>query len=109
MARITVEDCLDHVDNRFDLVLVGSKRARQLAHGVEPLLPWENDKPTVMALREIAAGLVKPETLAEADRAFDAEDAAEALERALAEELGIRDPDEEEAKAVSKPNNADSP
>jgi DNA-directed RNA polymerase subunit omega len=58
MARITVEDCLDHVDNRFDLVLLATKRARQLANGVEPLLKWENDKPTVMALREIAEGLV---------------------------------------------------
>jgi DNA-directed RNA polymerase subunit omega len=108
MARITVEDCLDHVDNRFDLVLVGSKRARQLAHGVEPLLPWENDKPTVMALREIAAGLVKPETLAEAERAFDAEDAAEALERALAEELGMRDLDEDDVRPASKSSSADS-
>jgi beta-glucosidase len=43
MARITVEDCLAHVDNRFDLVLLASKRARQLANGVEPVLPWEND------------------------------------------------------------------
>ena len=58
MARITVEDCLDHVDNRFDLVLLATKRARQLVNGVDPLVPWENDKPTVVALREIAAGLV---------------------------------------------------
>ncbi len=54
MARITVEDCLDNVDNRFHLVLVASRRARQLAMGIEPLVPWENDKPTVVALREIA-------------------------------------------------------
>lgn len=54
MARVTVEDCLDKVDNRFQLVLLASKRARQLARGAEPLLEWENDKPTVMALREIA-------------------------------------------------------
>ena len=59
MARITVEDCLNHVDNRFDLVIVGSKRARQLATGgKEPLVPAENDKPTVIALREIEAGLI---------------------------------------------------
>ncbi|MEJ2426340.1 MAG: DNA-directed RNA polymerase subunit omega [Candidatus Thiodiazotropha sp.] len=58
MARVTVEDCMDYVDNRFDLVLLATKRARQLVHGVEPLLPWENDKPTVMALREIADGLI---------------------------------------------------
>ena len=55
MARVTVEDCLSKVDNRFQLVLVASKRARQLAMGVEPLVPWENDKHTVVALREIAA------------------------------------------------------
>ena len=58
MARVTVEDCLDYVDNRFDLVLLATKRARQLVNGVDPLLPWENDKPTVMALREIAEGLI---------------------------------------------------
>lgn len=57
MARITVEDCLEHVDNRFELVLTATKRARQLAMtGAEPLVPWQNDKPTVVALREIAQG-----------------------------------------------------
>lgn len=57
MARVTVEDCLDHVDNRFELVLVASKRARQLARqGMEPTVEWDNDKPTVVALREIAVG-----------------------------------------------------
>jgi DNA-directed RNA polymerase subunit omega len=54
MARITVEDCLDKVDNRFNLVLAASRRARQLAMGAQPLVAWENDKPTVIALREIA-------------------------------------------------------
>ena len=63
MARVTVEDCLEHVDNRFDLVLLASKRARQLTNGVDPLLPWENDKATVVALREIAEGLVDEETV----------------------------------------------
>lgn len=58
MARITVEDCLEHVENRFDLVLLASRRARQIAQGADPLVPAENDKPTVLALREIAAGLV---------------------------------------------------
>ena len=59
MARVTVDDCLGAVENRFELVLVASRRARQLASGnKEALLPWDNDKPTVMALREIAAGLV---------------------------------------------------
>lgn len=54
MARVTVEDCLENVDNRFQLVLIATKRARQLVSGQEAHLPWENDKPTVMALREIA-------------------------------------------------------
>ncbi|PCJ13918.1 MAG: DNA-directed RNA polymerase subunit omega [Gammaproteobacteria bacterium] len=55
MARVTVEDCLENVDNRFDLVLVASRRARQLATGgKEPMVEWENDKATVVALREIA-------------------------------------------------------
>jgi len=59
MARVTVEDCLDHVDNRFQLVMVATKRARQLAIGnADPLVEWENDKPTVVALREIAEGLI---------------------------------------------------
>lgn len=75
MARVTVEDCLDQLDNRFELVLVAAKRARQLATGgKEPGLPWENDKPTVMALREIAAGQVTREILTakpEEDEPFD--------------------------------------
>jgi DNA-directed RNA polymerase subunit omega len=72
MARITVEDCLENVDNRFDLVLVASKRARQIATGgKEPLVPWENDKPTVVALREIAEGLVDSAILDEADEVED--------------------------------------
>lgn|SRR5690554_4222368 len=59
MARITVEDCLEKVDNRFQLVMISSKRARQLqTGGKEPLVPEDNDKPTVIALREIAEGLV---------------------------------------------------
>lgn len=58
MARITVEDCLQHVDNNFDLVLKAAKRARDIAHGAQPLVPEEGDKPTVIALREIAEGIV---------------------------------------------------
>lgn len=65
MARVTVEDCLDKVDNRFELVLVATKRARQIAKGADPLLPWENDKPTVVALREIADNLVDASILDE--------------------------------------------
>jgi len=64
MARVTVEDCLEHVENRFELVMVASKRARQLSvQGKEPKVPWENDKPTVVALREIAANLIDPKAL----------------------------------------------
>jgi DNA-directed RNA polymerase subunit omega len=58
MARITVEDCLDRVDNRFELVLIAARRARDLALGREALVPWENDKPTVVALRELAEGKI---------------------------------------------------
>ena len=61
MARITVEDCLDNVDNRFELVLTATKRARQIANGAEILLEEDNDKPTVIALREIAEGLINAE------------------------------------------------
>lgn len=61
MARITVEDCLETIDNRFELVLTATKRARQIAHGSEPMVREENDKPTVLALREIAAGLIDSE------------------------------------------------
>ena len=59
MARVTVQDCLEKVDNRFSLVLVASKRARQIATGgKDPYVEWESDKPTVVALREIAEGYV---------------------------------------------------
>ena len=61
MARITVEDCLDNVDNRFELVLTATKRARQIANGADPLVDEENDKPTVIALREIAEGFINSE------------------------------------------------
>ena len=73
MARITVEDCLEHVDNRFDLVLLAARRARQIAQGADPLVPAENDKPTVIALREIAENLVSINTMdeMEAQREFE--------------------------------------
>jgi len=58
MARLTIEDCLNHINNRFELVLLASKRARQIIAGAEPLVPIENDKPTVIALREIAEGKI---------------------------------------------------
>ena len=65
MARVTVEDCLDKIGNRFQLVLVATKRARQIAHGKAPLVAEENDKPTVLALREIADGVVDESILTE--------------------------------------------
>jgi DNA-directed RNA polymerase subunit omega len=65
MARVTVEDCLEHVDNRFQLVLVATKRARQLAVGHDPLVPRNNDKDTVIALREIAEGKITKDILIE--------------------------------------------
>lgn len=61
MARITVEDCLSRVDNRFELVLTATKRARQIGHGASPLVDEQNDKPTVLALREIAEGFIDSE------------------------------------------------
>ena len=64
MARITVEDCLDNVDNRFELVMLSSKRARAIATGgKEPLVNEDSDKPTVIALREIAEGLISREEI----------------------------------------------
>ena len=68
MARITVEDCLDNIDNIFEMVLVAAKRARRIAHGAAPLVELENDKPTVLALREIADGHVTPAILDEVEQ-----------------------------------------
>jgi DNA-directed RNA polymerase subunit omega len=74
MARITVEDCLDNVDNRFELVMLATRRARQLAGGrVDPLVPEEDDKATVIALREIAEGLINDEMLDVHDAASEDE------------------------------------
>ncbi len=64
MARITVEDCLEKIPSRFDLILMASKRARQLSTtSRDPLVEWDNDKPTLVALREIEKGLLDKETL----------------------------------------------
>ncbi|MEN8107130.1 MAG: DNA-directed RNA polymerase subunit omega [Pseudomonadota bacterium] len=79
MARVTVEDCLENVDNRFQLVLVATKRARQLANGTEPFVAWENDKPTIVALREIADGLITPAILDEPVKLGIEEELAELL------------------------------
>jgi len=83
MARITVEDCLEQIDNRFEMVLTATKRARQIANGAEPMVEEANDKPTVIALREIADGLVDPERV----DVIQAEiEAAEAFESPLEED-----------------------
>ncbi len=82
MARVTVEDCLENVDNRFELIMVSSKRARQLATGgKEPKVAWENDKCTVVALREIAAGLIDASILTE--RPVDVEELLEEAVEAI--------------------------
>ena len=87
MARVTVEDCLDHVDNRFELVLLASKRARQLTNGKEATLDWENDKPTVLALREISEGKITVKILEEMAAAEKrAREVAEAEETTAANE-----------------------
>ena len=78
MARLTVEDCLPLIGNRFDIVLVASRRARQLELGAEPLVDAKKDKPTVIALREIAAGLMNQEILDEIEAKQKAEEEYEA-------------------------------
>ncbi|MBT3347837.1 MAG: DNA-directed RNA polymerase subunit omega [Thiotrichales bacterium] len=77
MARVTVEDCLEQIDNRFDMTLIAAERARQISLGGAPLVPEDNDKPTVIALREIAAGLINREILD--DITAKAKDAANAM------------------------------
>jgi DNA-directed RNA polymerase subunit omega len=93
MARITVEDCLDNVDNRFELVMVSSKRARQIqTGGKDPMVSADKDKPTVIALREIAEGHINAEILVSKPRAEIDESAMEAEVTALAEaEAAIND------------------
>ena len=81
MARVTVEDCLENVDNRFELVMVASKRARLIATGgKDPLVAEESDKPTVIALREIAEGLVTADILIREDEIEAEEELAEVME-----------------------------
>ncbi|MBP6596988.1 MAG: DNA-directed RNA polymerase subunit omega [Arenimonas sp.] len=87
MARITVEDCLSVVDNRFELVLMASKRARQLAKGVEPVLDnsEHQDKPTVLALREIASRKIDQKLIDDVEKSERERAEREALEWAAAE------------------------
>ncbi len=109
MARITVEDCLENVENRFELVMIASRRARQLqTGGKDPLVPWDNDNPTVVALREIAAKLIDRSILNEAynEPAEELRDfvEAEALRKArheitIEEAMDAEMIEDEEAKA----------
>ncbi len=85
MARVTVQDCLDHIDNRFELVRIASKRARQLANGMEPTVDWDNDKPTVVALREIAAGNINADVLEEISAREHAEESLVSEEELIGE------------------------
>lgn len=80
MARVTVEDAVDRIGNRFDLILVAARRARQLAvQGKEPLVETKNEKPTVIALREIENGKIDAARLDEEDRLVQQQQEAEEL------------------------------
>jgi len=109
MARITVEDCLDNVENRFDLVMIASKRARQLqTGGKDALVSEDNDKPTVVALREIAEGLVDSSILTNT-REEETKDSLEAVEAAAAAAAKSDDISIEEAmNAVLIPEASDA-
>jgi len=115
MARVTVEDCLDKVDNRFELVLVATKRARQIANGKEPLVDWENDKPTVVALRELADGLIDPKELDKAEEVAEevieggVEITAEDMEIVPGIEPQVRDTAAEGQQVESAPAPATAP
>ncbi|MCB1666840.1 MAG: DNA-directed RNA polymerase subunit omega [Porticoccaceae bacterium] len=101
MARITVEDCLENVDNRFELVMVSAKRARQISTGgKEPLVPWENDKPTVVALREIEEGLITADILTEVDQSDEELFAMDMLEASF--DVGTDGQTEGEAELAAK-------
>jgi DNA-directed RNA polymerase subunit omega len=89
MARITVEDCLERIPNMFQLVLVAAKRARQLANGAHAMVDWENDKPTVVALREIAEGYITEEILTQRDQPVE-----DLLELAVAQAPPVMPPED---------------
>ncbi len=93
MARITVEDCLEVVNNRFELVMMAAKRARQLANGVDPTLDnsEDDDKPTVLALREIAARSIDDELIDRVEKSERERKEREALEWAAAEVVADED------------------
>lgn len=98
MARITVEDCLEQVDNRFNLVLIASKRARQISRGKEPHVAAEQDKATVIALREVAAGFITADILTEDE--VDPMDAFETTEELLADDAPVAEIEDEDDLAA---------
>ena len=98
MARLTVEDCLDNVENRFELVLVAAKRARQLSMGADPLVELDNDKPTVLALREISDSKIDRSVL---DEEIVPQDDIEAMfEGELQQQVAAAAPDEDQPGTV---------
>ena len=115
MARITVEDCLEKVDNRFHLVRVASKRARQLMNGKEPSLEWDNDKATVVALREIAAGNITEEMLeekpviSEEDGIFEQAEIDAEIGELLSEDAESSNEESLDVKPDSEINNQEAP
>jgi len=102
MARVTVEDCLDNLENRFELVLVAAKRARQIANGRDPLVELENDKPTVVALREISEGLVDSSILDEAPEVIEPSFDELAEEQAVEAEAAEAEAEEMDVAAAIK-------
>ena len=102
MARVTVEDCLDNVENRFELVLVAAKRTRQLMLGADPLVPEDRDKLTVIALREIAEGMITRSILEEQEIDLEKELFGEA------EELGGEAEDHSPPAMVKKAEEGES-
>jgi DNA-directed RNA polymerase subunit omega len=89
MARITVEDCVERITNRFELVLVATKRARQVARGASPLVEEENDKATVIALREIADGLIDASIMDEAPEAISEEEEGPPVAGSAVQEIRV--------------------
>ena len=107
MARVTVEDCLENVEKRFQLVLVAAKRTRQLALGADPLVPEDRDKATVIALREIAEGLVTPDILEEEEIDLEKELFGESEEVQTEAETEIKNLNLEGGTAANEASAAD--
>ena len=110
MARITVEDCLENVDNRFELVMVSSKRSRQIqTGGKDPLVSLDNDKPTVLALREIAEGLIDASILIARPPSVELEELADEAAEAIEKVAEAAAETEETVKAVAPEEATEEP